>query len=196
MEVPIKIQKISEATTKSGNPYLEITDTENHTHRLFDMGKRELCKPGANIILVKEKKGNFWNVIDVKEGKEEEKTSPTYRGKSSEELELSKLSYCMSYMKDIVCQGEEAVELLYISERPAVVGLRRQLEMGLGQGFSVAPPQKSAEPITPEQEVMLRSFPQNRLKELLKERGITKPTKAQANSLIDQLEMEWELDEH
>jgi len=175
-----------------GKKYKVVTDKFGNSYNIKQgqggnlRAKWGLLREGATIRL---KFGMFNKkqfVADIEEIKSE------HRGKSAGELELSRLSYGMSYMKDIVCQGKEAVELLYASERLAVVRLRKQLEMILGQGVEPFPAKEAVESITPEQEKILKSFPKDRLAELLKERGITKPTKQQANSLIDQLEMERE----
>ena len=201
--IVIQVQEVV-ADTVYGKELRRVTDTQGNVYNIKQgqggklKAKWNLLKEGASVKLhfgTFRKDGTDYSYVRDIEVVAESSIVPVksnYKGKSQEELELSRLSYGMSYMKDIVCQGKEAVELLYASERLAVVRLRKQLEMILGQGVEPFPAKEAVESITPEQEKILLSFPKDRLAELLKERGITKPTKQQANSLIDQLEMERE----
>lgn len=70
-EVIIMVKKISDAVSKNQNPYQEITDEKNKTHRNFDPSRNEWIKAHLNeyIVLVKEKAktGNFMNIADMRE---------------------------------------------------------------------------------------------------------------------------------
>ena len=88
MEVTIQVKKVAEAVSEKGTTYQEITDDKGKIHRNFDDKKDEWVRQhlGKFITLVKEKgaeikggKGNYWNIVDMKEFTGETKAdSPDY----------------------------------------------------------------------------------------------------------------------
>ena len=79
MEVTIQVKKVAEAVSKTGDTYQEIIDEQDKTHRNFDSSKDAWINEhlGKYITLVKEKKGKYWNIIEMKEFTGEIPPTPT-----------------------------------------------------------------------------------------------------------------------
>jgi len=98
-------------TAKNGNPYIIITDEDDKRYTVFDKTKFAMIKNGCKLKLIGEETDKGFNVEDIEflataERLIEPKGSWGHRGKSIEELELSRRSYALSYVKDLACAGK------------------------------------------------------------------------------------------
>ena len=73
----ITISKVEEGTSKTGKPYLKVTDTENNWFSLWDMKYRNLAVPGATVEADIETRNNYKNILAIT------RTLPTPNGNAS-----------------------------------------------------------------------------------------------------------------
>lgn len=62
----ITIAKVEEGTSKTGRPYLKITDSENNWYSLWEMQYRSLAAPGATVEAEIEVRNNYKNILSLK----------------------------------------------------------------------------------------------------------------------------------
>jgi hypothetical protein len=123
VKVSEKIITVKEAkrVDREGNSWIELIDHEDKTHRVFasmqaDDGRwvhfedrfEELeNSAGLTYKLIKEKKGQFWNVIDIIPVKEELLKQATKQAQDESIIEKRR-SMALSYAKDIAVAKMQA----------------------------------------------------------------------------------------
>jgi len=115
MQKVITVKSVQEKS-KGGNKWIELTDMEEKVHRVFssiqlESGEgRHLDKQfpmlqeseGKALKLTKEKKGDFWNVIDVELVKNV--LTQEAQKEVEDKYQVDKLrSQSLSYAKDLIC---------------------------------------------------------------------------------------------
>lgn len=126
-----------------------------------------------------------------------------YRGKSPEELDLSRRSYALSYAKDLAVAGKIEVKDIpgkatefsdWLQVKTTAVAVK-ETEKAIGVATPTPSPVKGEETkselATQKQKDDLAKFDKGRIAEIMKERGFPKKlTKLNADILIDQLTVE------
>jgi hypothetical protein len=119
----ITVKDVQEKS-KDGSAWLELTDQENRTHRIFrrvqdnegnwhDLsGKYEMLRNSENrtLRLTTEQKGRFVNVLDVEAVEESRPKATTRRVPSDQEAECRLKTFTTAYAKDLAVAGKIATE--------------------------------------------------------------------------------------
>lgn len=119
MERIITVSEREELTTKSGKPYIAITDQDGRHYNVFEPSLFMLIKEGEQIKLVGERNGNFINIQNVEPVEE---THPDRSRDTNASIERQVLAKIVS---ELWMAGN------LTSDDPEVKGLRRWIRQKL-----------------------------------------------------------------
>lgn len=191
MEKAITIGEIKELTTKTGKPFIGITDTEGNRYNVFVPKLFPFIEAGKQVTLVGEENKGFFDVKDIKETTVDNEVVP-------KKIEIPNTTNT-SIEKQVLAK---LVSELWIADKlkdsdPEVKGLRRwmrdRLPMDLVDEAKVL---GATEMATPEQIGRLKKLQEGGIKlgEVIKSKGLSATraselTKEQAEAIINSLKV-------